>query len=59
MGKINIYKILAEKPERKRPVGTSTCRWDDNIRMDFKETMGVGWIHLVQDRDKWRAFLNR
>jgi hypothetical protein len=26
MGKINIYKILAEKPERKRPVGTSTCR---------------------------------
>jgi hypothetical protein len=32
-------------------------RWEDNIRMDLWETEweDVGWMHLVQDRDQWRA----
>jgi hypothetical protein len=42
----NAYKILAWKPERKRPLGILRCRWEDNIRMDLRETgwEGVDWI---------------
>jgi len=47
--------ILAGKPERKR----HGCTWDDNI-MNLRE-MGwksVYWMHLAQDRDQRRAFMN-
>jgi hypothetical protein len=45
------------KPEVKRPIGKPRRRWEDNIRMDVRET-GFGsmeWIHLAQDRDQWRG----
>jgi hypothetical protein len=34
-------------------------RWEDNIRMDFREIglEGVDWMHLTQDRHKWRALV--
>ena len=47
------------KPEGKRPLGRHRRRWDDNIKMDLQE-VGCGfmdWIDLVQDRDRWRAFV--
>ena len=31
------FKILTGKPTRKRPLGRSRRRWEDNIRMDLKE----------------------
>jgi len=34
------YRVLAGKPERKRPLGRSRRRWEDNIKMDLQE---VGW----------------
>jgi hypothetical protein len=34
----NAYRILVEKPEGKRPLGRSRCRWEDNIKMDLRET---------------------
>jgi hypothetical protein len=37
----NAYRILVEKPEGKRPLGRSRCRWVDNIEMDFKEMTGL------------------
>jgi hypothetical protein len=36
--KRNVYRILVEKPERKRPLGRRRRRWVDNIRMDLGET---------------------
>jgi hypothetical protein len=32
----------------------------DNIKMDFKDIGwdGVDWIHLAQDRDRWRELVN-
>jgi hypothetical protein len=33
----NTYKILARKPEEKRPLGRPTHGWEDNIRMDLQE----------------------
>jgi hypothetical protein len=33
----NSYRISAGKPEGKRPLGISRLRWEDNIKMDYKE----------------------
>jgi hypothetical protein len=50
----NSYKILVGKPEGKRPLGRPKRRWEDNIKMELKETgfVDVGWIHMAQDRDR-------
>jgi hypothetical protein len=42
-----------EKYEGKRPLGKKLHRWEDNIRMDLRETgwEGKDWMHLAQDRD--------
>jgi hypothetical protein len=44
-----------------RPLGRPRRRWVDNIKMDLKEIGwdGVVWIHMAQDRDQWRALVNR
>ena len=45
-------KILTGKPTGKRPLGRPRHRWEDNIRMDLKET-GIearNWIDPAQDR---------
>jgi hypothetical protein len=56
----NAYKILVGKPERKRPHGRPSCRWEYNIRIEVREIgqKGVNWIHLAQDRDQWWAVVN-
>jgi hypothetical protein len=42
------------KPEGKKPLGRPRCRWEDNIKMNLRETVsdGMDWIHLAQDRDQ-------
>jgi hypothetical protein len=58
--KRNVYKVLVGKPEGERPLGMRRRSWEDNMKMDLRET-GCGtmdWIDLVQDRDQWRALLN-
>ena len=55
-----VCRGLVGKPERKRPLGRSRCRWEDNIKMDLQE-MGGGcgdWMEMAQDRDRWRALVN-
>jgi hypothetical protein len=33
--KRNAYKVMVGKPERKRPLGRSRRRWEDNIKLDI------------------------
>jgi hypothetical protein len=33
----NTFRVLLEKPERKRPLGRYRRRHDDNIKMDLRE----------------------
>jgi hypothetical protein len=56
-----VYRVLVGKPKEKRPLGRPRRRWEDGIKMDLTETGGGGgveWIHLAQDRDRWRAVVN-
>jgi hypothetical protein len=50
--KRNVYRLLAGKPEGKRPLGRPRHRWMDNIKMDLLVIGlgGVDWIGLAQDR---------
>jgi hypothetical protein len=52
--------ILVGGPEGRRPLGRPKRRWEDNIKMDLREIGfgGVDWIHLPQDRGRWRAVVN-
>ena len=54
------YRALVEKPEGKRPLGSPRHRWEDNIKMDLQEVgcVGMDWIELAQDRERWRALVN-
>jgi hypothetical protein len=56
----NVCGVLVGKPEGRRPLGRPRRRWEDGIRMDLKDICwgGVEWIHLAQNRDRWRAVVN-
>ena len=43
--------------ERKIELGRTVRRYEDNVKIGFKEIRWerVDWIDLVQDTDKWRA----
>jgi hypothetical protein len=45
----NAHKILVGKPERRRQHGRPRCDWEDNIRVDLRETEWkcVDWISLT------------
>jgi hypothetical protein len=48
----SVYRVLVGKPEGMRPLGRPRRRWEDNIKMDLRETGidGVNWIRLAQER---------
>jgi hypothetical protein len=55
-----VYRILVGRPEGKRPLGRPRRRWEDNFKMDLRETGidGANWIQLAQGRVQWRACVN-
>jgi hypothetical protein len=58
--KKNMCRLFVGMPKPKRPLGGTTCRWVDNIKMDLADMgWGMDWrIVLTQDRDKWRDLVN-
>jgi len=55
-----VYRVLVGKPECKRPLGRSSRRWEDNIKLDLREVEidGANWIRLAEYRVQLRAFVN-
>jgi len=54
-----VHRVLAGKPEGKRPLGRPRRRWEDNIKMDL-QAVGAGrgdWMELAEDRDRWWALV--
>jgi hypothetical protein len=56
----NAYRLLVGKPEGKRPLGRSRCRWVNNIKMDLGEVEwgGVDWNYLTQNWNNWGDLMN-
>jgi hypothetical protein len=54
------YRILVGRPDGRRTLGRPMRRWEDNIKMDLQEVgwVGMDWIELAQDRDRWRPLVN-
>jgi hypothetical protein len=45
---MNAYRILVKKPEVKRPLRKSKCRWEDNTKMYLREIEdGVVWTGFI------------
>jgi hypothetical protein len=59
-GREKCLHSLVGNLERKRPLGRSRCRWEDNTKMDLQEVgwYGMDWIDLAQDRDRWGDLVN-
>jgi len=55
-----VYRVLAGKPEGKRPLGRPRRRWVNNIRMDLQEVgcRYMDWIGLAQDKDRLRTLVS-
>ena len=53
----NIYRVLEGRPQGKRPLDGQRHRWEDNIKMDFKQVScdARNWMDVAHDRDQWRA----
>jgi hypothetical protein len=52
-------QVLVGRSESKRPLGRPRRRWEDNIKLDFREIGidGSKCIWLAQDMVQWRAFV--
>jgi hypothetical protein len=49
-----LTKFWSETLKRKRPLGKHRSRWEDNIKMDFREIWfrEVDCVHLAKERDQ-------
>jgi hypothetical protein len=58
----NLYRVLVGKPVGKRPLERHRCRCENAIKMEHRKIDwgkgGVEWMHLAQDRNRWRAVVN-
>jgi hypothetical protein len=55
----NVCRVLLGKPEGKKPLGRPRRRSEDGTKWTLERLVGgVEWIHLAQDRDRWRAAVN-
>jgi hypothetical protein len=60
-GERDVYSLLVGKPEGRRALGKPRRKGVDNMRMDIQKVGcgAVDWIDMAQDRDRWRALVNR
>jgi len=42
-----------------RPQGRPKNRWEDDIRNDMKKLKIKNWISCIQDRNKWKSYVER
>jgi hypothetical protein len=54
------FKILTEKLTGKRSLERPRRKWENNVRINFKEIFVYtrNWVDLAQDSDYWKAALN-
>jgi hypothetical protein len=60
LDRTGVYRVLEEKPEGNRPLGSPSRRREGSIKMEFQQVGcgGMDWIDLAQDRDRCRELVN-
>ena len=48
-----VYRVLVGKCQRR-----ARRKWEDKIDLQEVGLMGMDWIDLAQDRDRWLALVN-
>jgi hypothetical protein len=58
--KRNACRISVGNPEGETRLGRAICRWEYNIKTNFREIgcCGIDWIHLAQERNQWTILVN-
>ena len=58
-GRENGKKVYNWKPTLTRSLGRPKNRWEDDIRNDMKKLKIMDWTSCVQDRNKWKLYVQR
>ena len=52
-------KVYKWKPMLTRPLGRPKNRWEDDIRKDIKKLKITNWTSYIQDRNKWKLYVEK
>jgi len=54
-----VKKVYKWKPMSVRPLGRPKKRWEDYIRNDTKKLKIKNWTIFIQDRNKWKSYVEK
>jgi hypothetical protein len=54
-----VKRVYKWKPMLTRPLGRPKNRWDDDIRNGMKKLKIKNWTSSIQDRNKWKLYVER
>jgi len=54
-----VKKVYKWKPMLIRPLGRPKNRWEDDIRNDTKKPKIKNWTSCIQDRNKWKLYVEK
>ena len=54
-----VKQVYKWKPMSIRPQGRPKNRWEDDIRNDMKKLKIKNWISFIQDRNKWKSYIEK
>jgi hypothetical protein len=52
--KVHKWKLMLT-----RPLGRPKNRWEDDIRNDMKKLKIKNWTNCIQDRNKWKLYVEK
>jgi hypothetical protein len=58
-GRGNGKKVYKWKPMLTRPLRRPKNRWEDDIRNDMKKLKIKNWTSCIQDRNKWKLYVEK
>jgi hypothetical protein len=54
-----VKRVYMWKPMLTRPLGRPKNLWEDDIRNDIKKLKIKNWTGCIQDRNKWKLFVEK
>jgi hypothetical protein len=54
-----VKKVYKWKPMLTRPLGRQKNRWEYDIRNDMKKLKIKNWTSYIQDRNKWKLYVEK